>query len=380
MFKEITVYSCGDSRDASTWSNVPYLFCRTLEQKGIKVNRVDISPSKALNKWFNRISFYLFVRILHLHACPIFARTWLHRCLIYRRLKKTIIQYPDSQLNLFLSFAFTNPYSDKPNVLWCDWTDRVVIERLGRLPEWYEKASLAHEDRVMAKADVVYTMFPVCKQHLEDLYHREIRYLHRNVVNSLYRGEYSFQENASFRYQSDYILFIGNHRYKPAALDLIEAIRLLRQKQIKLKVELIGMSDKELGIEEEWINCHGYLHKDIDKENQLYYHLLMGAKLFVNTTRQWAGYSSTIEAMYYGCPVIVSPYSDFTAEFGTNIGFGFYKDEETSLSDLIQRIFSLSVEEYRVMSRQAHDMVADYNWDNYVDAFLKDLNEKQSVQ
>ena len=101
MYKEITVYSFGDSRKASTWSNVPYLFCGTLEEKGIKVNRVNISPAKTLNKWFNRLSFLIFVRILHLKACPIFARTWLHRFIIYRRLKKAVEAYPNTDLNNF---------------------------------------------------------------------------------------------------------------------------------------------------------------------------------------------------------------------------------------------------------------------------------------
>ena len=376
MYNEIIVYSCGDSRDASTWSNVPFLFTRTLETKGIKVNRIDISPAKTLNKWFNRLSFLIFVRILHLKACPIFARTWLHRFIISRRLKKAVEAYPNADLNLFLSFAFTNPYSDKPNVLWCDWTDRVVIERLGRCPMWYENASLAYEDKVMSEANLVYTMFPVCKEHLEELYGREVRYLGLNVVNSFYKGKFNQEENVRLRYQSDYVVFIGDQRYLGAAKELIEAVRQLRQRQIDLKVRIIGMTADIVDEKDERVECYGYLHKDLESENEMYYRLLLGAKMFVNTAPQWGGYSSTIEAMYYGCPVIVAPYQDFSREFGGSIAFGLYKKEDDSLEQLIQQLVAMPFEDYQLMSNQAHHVVSDYTWSHYMDVFLKDISER----
>ena len=44
--KEVIVYSNGDSNDLATWSNVPYFFCRELEKRGIKVDKVDIHVNK----------------------------------------------------------------------------------------------------------------------------------------------------------------------------------------------------------------------------------------------------------------------------------------------------------------------------------------------
>src|SRR5512141_2155738 len=44
QFREITVFTCGDSSKPRTWSNIPYFFTQTLISKGLKVNRVDISP------------------------------------------------------------------------------------------------------------------------------------------------------------------------------------------------------------------------------------------------------------------------------------------------------------------------------------------------
>jgi hypothetical protein len=43
--KEITVFTIGDSKKMSTWSNVPFFFTETLISKGVKVNRVDIGQS-----------------------------------------------------------------------------------------------------------------------------------------------------------------------------------------------------------------------------------------------------------------------------------------------------------------------------------------------
>ena len=132
---QFIIFTCGDARDISTWSNVPYLFTKTLEEKGHIVNHVDISPNKRINKIFNTLSFLIFRRIFKSKACPEFHRTWLHRFITYRRIKKATKKYPNSNVNLFLSFAFYNKYSKKPSVLWCDWTDRIVIERLNRNPK-----------------------------------------------------------------------------------------------------------------------------------------------------------------------------------------------------------------------------------------------------
>ena len=88
--KEIIVFSCGDSNDISTWSNVPFLFTTMLEKKGYVVHRVDTSPSKIVNRLFNTISFVLFRRIFKLKACPEFHRTFLHRLIVYRRIKRQL--------------------------------------------------------------------------------------------------------------------------------------------------------------------------------------------------------------------------------------------------------------------------------------------------
>lgn len=370
--KEITVFSCGDSRSLSTWSNVPYLFTKTLEEKGIHVNRIDISPNKILNRIFNTLSYKIFKRCLHLRACPEFHRTRMHRYIIYRRIKKASEQYPHSELNLFLSFAFFNPYSDEPNVLWCDWTDAIVIERLGRAPMWYERLSLKHERRVMQRADFVFSLFPKCAQQMQKMYGREVLYLKQNVVNTVWNQSFDLERIIQNRQATRQILFIGSHFYKSGALKLIHVFQRLKSSEPYLSLHIIGMIQDELPVTAD-LHCYGYLHKDIPKERDQYYELLTHCTCFVNPTKRWSGYSSSVEAMYYGSPVVVSPYDDFVTEFGRNIDFGFYCHKD----DLAQQILRvLHAENYADLCRSAHEHVKTYTWSNYINIFLSELDSR----
>lgn len=45
--KEVIFFTKGDSADISTWSNVPYFFTRTLEEKGVTVHRVNMTITAA---------------------------------------------------------------------------------------------------------------------------------------------------------------------------------------------------------------------------------------------------------------------------------------------------------------------------------------------
>lgn len=376
MIQSITVYSNGDSNDLATWSNVPYLFCRALEKRGIKVYRVNIEANKILKRLFNTASYYLYRKILHKNACPEYNRTWMHRLLTERKISKANKMFPNTDLNLFLSYAFINKKSDKPNVLWCDWTDRVSIERMGRKPQWYERAGLKYEDYVLANADALYTMFPVCKEKMEEYYSKEFRYLNRNVINTVYNGTFDLKRNINTRFASKKIIFIGNHRYKSAAYELAYTYNRLKKFHTNLTLDIIGMKKSELSEidSSDGITFHGYLNKRYQSQCDLYYKLIQEATILVNPARQWGAYSSTVEAMYYGCPVVVSPYDDFVKEFGVNIGFGVYANNKNDLQYCIDMILNAPYEKYRQMSICAHKKVADHTWDNYIDCFLLDLN------
>ena len=375
---EIILFTCGDSRDISTWSNVPYLFSKTLEKKGYKLHRVDISPNKLLNRIFNTSCFFVFKRMFKCKACPEFHRTWLHRFITYCKIKKATKQHPNIDFNLFLSFAFYNKYSNKPSILWCDWTDRIVIERLGRKPAFYEEISLRHEDYVMRKADLVYTMFPVCKEHMEELYERNIVYLNRNVVNTVFEDEFNLESTIKNRYKSNTILFIGGLKYITAAKELIKSVKQLNKYSASFKLHIIGITNEQIKNNDENIICHGYLRKNIKAQRDKYYHLLHNCKVFVNPARQWGGYSSSIEALFYGCPIVVAPYNDFVKEFGKEICFGHYLDDN-NLTNCIKKILDSSKDDYYNMCKCAYNSVASYTWDNYIDEFIESLKKEHVI-
>lgn len=377
MIKEVTIYCNGDSNDIKTWSNVPYLFCKTLEGKGIKVNRVNIHANKKFLKYFNSFFFLLFRRIFKCNNSPTLYRTILHRTIINRRLKQAEKAYPNSQFNIFLSYLFLNKYSHKPNILWCDWSDRMVLKRSEREPSWFEKRALKAEDEVIKKAEIVYTMFPVCKKKMETLYNREFRYLGINVVNSLYKDDFDINTIIHNRYNSNKIVFIGGINYKNACEELVKAFILVKKQNPLIELDIIGLNLSQLNINtNEGITCHGYLDKSIETQRKKYYQILLNSKVLVQPAKKWGAYSSCIEAMYFGCPLIVRPYEDFVEDFGKDINFGYYLLEQNSLPSKIDKIFSLEEKNYSNLCYNAHESVKDYTWDNYIDLLLKDIQNQ----
>ncbi len=372
---EILVFTYGDSLNISTWSNVPYLFTRTLEEKGHIIHRVDISPNRTLEHLYNTISFYIFKRILKRKAsCPMFIMTKTHRILAYRKIKIATKKFPNIHMNLFLTYHFYNKYSNKPSILWHDWSNRAYIKRANRELYTHEIKALESEDLAIRKASKVYTMFPAYKELMEILHKRDFIYLNRNVVNTVYDKDFDIQENISGRKGSNIILFIGNLHYMGAAMELADSFIKLNEEDCKQELHIIGISEEQFPTKHDCIHCHGYLKKNIKEERELYYKLLLSCKVFVNPAKKWGGYSSSIEAMYYGCPLIVSPYDDFVKEFGKEIDFGEYF-KGGSLIECIKRIIYCDETSYTQLCINSHKHVADYSWSNYVNEFLESLTD-----
>lgn len=280
-------------------------------------------------------------------------------------------------MNLFLSYSFISPQRNIPNILWCDWPDEVVIERLQRFPEWYERFWLKHEESSIRNADIVYSLFPVCAENMSRRYSREVAYLNRNVVNTVSDERYELDDDEVMqRYSAGKILFIGNKNYRDAALKLIADFTQLQSKNPHLELHIVGMNATDLNVSNPQIVCYGYLNKNSDVQRETYYNLLRSSLVIVNPAAKWGAFSSIVEAMYYGTPVIISPYEDFIVTFGDNINFGYYLSETTTLQALMQKIISCPYDEYKAMSAAACACVADWTWDNYVRAFCDDLTER----
>src|SRR5262249_28365621 len=119
--KEVTVFTNGDSSNINTWSNVPFFFTETLISKGIKVNRVDLTPSPILNRIYST-TWERIIRIIYKATTYTYFRSLIHFLDARLRIKKAIKTYNNSEINIFLTFSFSSTgLTTKPAIQFCDW-------------------------------------------------------------------------------------------------------------------------------------------------------------------------------------------------------------------------------------------------------------------
>lgn len=375
MIHEVTVFTNGDSGKLSTWSNVPYFFTETLLAKGIRVNRVDLSPPGLVNTLYRRTVCQL-VKLLNRRTSYDYSRSALHFFLTRRMIQNAIRQYPQADATLFLTFSFSaTGLSDKPTIQFCDWTyDHHVKHFAARKPDRFEKACIEREDSQIEGADWVFALFPSVTEYMKTRYrNNNIHYL-GNVINSLYTVSEDHVGQAKQAACS--LLFVGSKKYIKGATCLIDAFERLRIIYPDLSLHIIGMTDADLGHKPASVHCYGYLDKDKPADREQYYTLLQQATVFVNTTPKWGAFSATIEAMYFYTPVIVSPYDEFVETFGRDIPFGSYCDNDpVQLADTISMI--LDTDEYGSLCQHAHTSVAPFTWSSYIDRMLSLVETKQ---
>ena len=371
--KEVIFFSYGDSNKASTWSNVPYLFTKTLEEKGIVIRRIQLLQKNIFINIFNRLIIHLYNIFYHNHVYD-YIRTPLFRKIAFKLIKRTVEKYGHADCCIFTGFSLWNKFNNIPTILFGDWTYEILIkERLGRLPYKIEGKTIKWEDEAINASNCVISLFPECARSIKKKNpNANIYYLGSNVVNCLYTGHLDSNYVIRRKKESQRILFIGDEKYKNGCLLLIKAFNKLVLQYNELKLDIIGMQSSDFKNVQLNSNIyfHGYLKKDEPRQCDLYYQLMLDATIFVNPTKLWAGYSSTIEAMYFYTPIIVSKYKDFITEFGENISFGIYNkefDSECLYENIIQILTSSNYEE---LCKKAHDATKSYTWENYVDKIL----------
>ena len=170
--------------------------------------------------------------------------------------------------------------------------------------------------------------------------------------------------------KSKKLLFIGRKTtYLEAAKKLIKAYILLKQEEgyKDLSLDIVGCSASDFDSLPEGVTCYGFLNISDERDRKVYYDLLLGAKVLVNANPKWGAFSSTVEAMYYYTPVIVSPYQDFVKNFGEKIDFGVYNHVFTaeSIASNIKSI--VNTNRYAEMCNFAHENVKLYTWENYIE-------------
>jgi glycosyltransferase involved in cell wall biosynthesis len=287
VIKEIILFTYGDSKKASTWSNVPYLMAKHFEQNGIIVNRVDISVNNFISKCYNKV-----LRLLpkfYVGKDYQFVRTPLMRWMVNRTIKKAVNAYPNSDFCVFLSFDYVNKYKGIPTLIFSDWTYRILIEeREKRTPAICEKRYMRYQDSIINSADIVLPLFSNTYHKMRSTYPTaNVKSIDFNVINNMCESPLSEEEILQKKQQSDYVLFIGRVQYKEGLKALIETLQ--DNSSNRYKVHVIGMDKTSFPDAPDSVIFHGFLRKDVPNENHLYYQLIQGAKIMINPTPIWGG-------------------------------------------------------------------------------------------
>ncbi len=411
--KKIIFICSGDSKDASTWSNVPYCFSNCLERKGIELIRLNTLAPNWISNFYN----YFIRKVLNVctgKEAVYFGRTRFRKVLTDIKIKNVVKKHSDADFCIFINCQYYNKYNSIPSLVFFDWSFEYELRKRRKIePNFFQKRNCNQEREALTHADIVVSMFKVCAEEMNEMYpEANIRFIGGNVINDLSglrlkethpnppclgREDQTIDEQDHLQIcssskdiyvdtlletkaKSKKLLFIGRKTtYLEAAKKLIEAYKILKKEEDykDFTLDIVGCATSDFSLLPEGVTCYGFLNKSDERDRKIYYDLLLNAKVLVNANPNWGAYSSTIEAMYFYTPVIVSPYKDFVEEFGTNIGFGIYNMEfsEKSLASNIEKI--ITDKEYKKSCICSHERVKDYSWDNYADKLLKLMEDER---
>ena len=373
--REVTVFSGGDSKKLSTWSNIPYFFTQTLEKHNIKVNRVDIGPNRVLKLVWTMSAGWIYKLILGRKTTYVYFRSFTNYLHLRSVIKRALRTYHKSDVNIFLTFSFSSVgLSQTPVILFGDWTyDHHFKYFAERPPDFMERRSIRREDVNIESASLVLPLFPRVAEYMKSRYKNQHIYYLGNVINSTQEDDES--GILRIKRQSQSIVFIGSSRYAEGARSLIQAFQELKKEYPMLELDLIGMSKDHFELPlPGGVLCHGYLDKGKTGERNRYYQLIRKARILVNTTPKWGAFSSALEAMYHYTPVMVAPYSEFVETFGREIDFGFYSSNEAG--DIIQRLRDVFLDPmYESLCIRAHRAAEKHTWDAYISKMLRKIEE-----
>ncbi|PBQ33857.1 hypothetical protein CNR22_19405 [Sphingobacteriaceae bacterium] len=369
--KEITVFTVGDASELSAWSNVPYFFTKSFEEKNIKVNRVNIEENVSL-KILYKYSVFAVLKIFYRNSDHTYFRSGLNYFLTNLKIKSAKKKHATSDAFIFLTYSFCGKQTSSENcVLFSDWSYLYRIRNLfNRDPYWFEKKALKREKKIIESADLALSLFPGSLEFNKNNYPAANCFYLGNVINS--ENVINEEKLLELKSKSQSLLFIGNKKYLQGAMDLIAAFTELKKKCSLAQLHLIGLESAVTGVTGKDIFYYGYLDKGTVSENKQYYELLSSARCIVNTTQGWGAFSAMTEAMYYYTPVITSAYSEFVKTYGDKIDFGTYVNSGASaeLADILEKMLSCSPEIYQRMALNSHARVKDFSWKNYTDKLL----------
>lgn len=375
MKKEIIVYSPGNPDDLATWSNVPYFFCKTLENQNIKVDKVDISVKKDIFTLpiivYSKIKEKILQKIFDKNTEYSFFRNKLFNKIMLSKMKKRDKKYPNADIQVVFDFShvITNK---KKFIMLCDWTIEYYIrEHLRRSPNKYEMKLIQEQYNEMSKSNAIISIFPESYKQIKEYFPNKTFYF-GHVVNSLAK----YKDNRLNQFNKRNVLFIGNIKYIKGLEFLIAAINKYNSdcntSNEKLTLNVIGIERTQVKSD---LNCdfckfYGYLNKTDLEDRKKYYTILCNSRVVVNPTANWNGASSLFESLYLGVPIIVSP----NIEIKTLLKDQRFCDfcDPTSIESLEEKLKNTFTENFKVFankSLEAHNFAKQYTWDKFIEKF-----------
>ena len=188
--REVTVFTNGDSTNISTWSNVPFFLTENLISRGIKVNRVDLSPSPVLNKLYSK-TWERIIRKIYKNTTYTYFRSLVHFLHTRIRIKKAVKTYTNSQLNIFLTFSFSSTGLTKtPAIQFCDWPyEHYINYRENHKPDLFERRCIRRENSQIEGSHLIFPLFPGVTEYMKERYKNKNIFHLGNVINSLHAGD-----------------------------------------------------------------------------------------------------------------------------------------------------------------------------------------------
>lgn len=366
--KEVIVYSNGDSNDLSTWSNVPYFFCRELEKRGIKVDRVNIHVDKgSVLSVFFRLYSKLKKKIIEFKkkngTMYRYNKSDYYYSRVMKKMKEGRKRYSEADAEIAFDLMNNNK-SDIPFVMIGDWTIEYRLKnKYHREADKHEKKLIDKQYDNLSRADMAVSIFPGCselmKEHLSNVFY------FGHVVNSM--NEYVPDKN---KYKSERVLFIGKEKYKEGLNKLIKVVKKYNGEFNKsVRISVIGMKESDVN-SEDVCDFFGYLNKTNEKERELYYRLIGEAKLMANVTSDWNGVSSLFEALYHGTPILVSRNRELELLIGEKDYCRFCDNDDELYSNFMSL---MNGDDYNKISQAAHEFGEMYRWNKFMDKFLDRL-------
>lgn len=364
--KQLIVFSNGDAWDASTWSNVPYMFLTTFKRicPNVEIHTFDMSQVcsglvlSVLVKCWNRIAIPL------LGPFCSFDRTSFWRRLLTQKMRN-FEKHVARGGGVLLSFDFSNPaprLAGYKTVLFCDWTiDYAIREHQHRTPTASEKRLIERQSDALSDANLVVSLFPRSAELIRESSPKaKVCYfgLPANIVDEGARANFE-------RFGSRRLLFIGKPAYLASLRVVVQGLEAFNSSHpgFELGLDVIGMESGPGGGN---VTYHGFLRKDIDADRDLFYGLIASAKALVTVSDSWVGASSIVEAMSLGTPAIVTPNIELKAMLG-DLDWGFWCEYSSdAVSKRLSDLDALTEEGLRKMCHTAADTVEDFTWENLV--------------